>query len=111
MKVSYDQGVASRVGPESCGGVREDAVEALTGVRAGWVLSLEKLEFRSADEVSVFGRQHRAGRHRKDCPGSAGSKTPCTHASTSQERTTLSYGSREIPGPARMVIRVRAVNP
>jgi len=73
MKVSYDQGIASRVGSESCGSVREDAVEALTGVRAGWVLSHEKLQLRSADEVSVFGRQYRAGRHRKDCSGSAGS--------------------------------------
>ena len=49
MKVSYDQGVASQVGPESCGGIREDVVEALTGESAGRVLSLENVYIRSAD--------------------------------------------------------------
>ena len=42
MKESYVEGVASHNGPESCGGTREDAAEALTGVRAGRVFSREK---------------------------------------------------------------------
>ena len=41
MKVSCDEGLASHVGSESCVGVREDTGEALTGERAGWVLSSE----------------------------------------------------------------------
>jgi len=41
MKKSYVEGLAARNGPESCGGIREDDGEALTGVRAGWVLSRE----------------------------------------------------------------------
>ena len=43
MRVSYGEGLASHTGPESCGGVREDAAEALTGVRAGWVSSHENV--------------------------------------------------------------------
>jgi hypothetical protein len=34
MKELYVEGLASHDGPESCAGVREDAGEALTGVRA-----------------------------------------------------------------------------
>jgi hypothetical protein len=49
MKVSYDEGIASHIGSESCGGTRKSVVEALTGVRAGWVLSLENGHVRSAD--------------------------------------------------------------
>ena len=39
MKESYDEGVASHIGPESCTGVRKGLSEALTGVRAGRVWS------------------------------------------------------------------------
>ena len=49
MRVSYGEGLANHTGPESCGSIREGAVEALTGVRAGWVLSLENVFIRSAD--------------------------------------------------------------
>ena len=41
MKVSYGEGVAIHTGPESCIGVRKGAGEALTGVRAGQLLSRE----------------------------------------------------------------------
>lgn len=51
MKASYGEGIASHIGSESCGSIREDAVEALTGVRAGWVLSLENFIVRSADDL------------------------------------------------------------
>ena len=43
MKESYSEDLASHAGPESCAGVREGVGEALTGVCAGPVLSLEKL--------------------------------------------------------------------
>lgn len=39
MKVSYVEGIASYGGPESCVHIREGVGEALTGVRAGRVLS------------------------------------------------------------------------
>ena len=32
------EGLATRDGPESCGGVCEGVGEALTGVRAGWAM-------------------------------------------------------------------------
>jgi hypothetical protein len=37
MKESYDRGLATHIGSESCGAAREGGVEALTGdVRAGY---------------------------------------------------------------------------
>jgi len=41
MKEPDDEGLASHIGPESCGDTREGAGEALTGGRVGWVLSRE----------------------------------------------------------------------
>ena len=43
MKESYDEGIASHIGPESCASAREGGGEALTGVRAGRVWSREIL--------------------------------------------------------------------
>jgi hypothetical protein len=45
MKESHIEGVATHDDPESCVGVREDAGEALTGERVGWVLSREITHF------------------------------------------------------------------
>ena len=42
MKESYVEGLAAHDGPESCGGARKGVAEALTGVRAGRVLSRER---------------------------------------------------------------------
>jgi hypothetical protein len=104
MKVSCNQGIASQVGPESCGGVRKGALEALTGEGAGRVLSLENLILRGADAVLTGGRQQRVIRDGKDEPHPAWSETPRTHRS-------ISRGSREIPGPAGAKAPARAVNP
>ena len=41
MKESHDEGPASHIGPESCGGGRKAVGEALTGVHAGQVSSCE----------------------------------------------------------------------
>ena len=41
MKESYGEGIANHTGPESCAVVRKGGGEALTGVRAGQVLSCE----------------------------------------------------------------------
>jgi len=43
MKESYGEGVANHTGPESCVGFPQGGGEALTGVRAGQVLSREIL--------------------------------------------------------------------
>ena len=92
MKESYGEGVATHTGPESCGGAREDAVEALTGVRAGRVFSRESNQpsrvrraLRGADAVRVGGRQHLARRYREMRRSPARSKTPCMYGHTSRE--------------------------
>jgi transposase len=51
VKVPYDEGVASHIGPESCAGGREAVREALTGVRVGQPLSGETLLNRSAHAI------------------------------------------------------------
>lgn len=90
MKESYGERPATHTGPESCGAVREDRVEALTGVRAGRVLSREMRKLRSADAVEVSGRLHPMHRYRERYGNSARSKTPCTYGNASHE-------NREVP--------------
>ena len=62
MKEPYGEGVASHTGPESCVDGRKAIGEALTGVRAGWVLSREN---RIASEC------RRCPHKRKATPGSS----------------------------------------
>lgn len=45
MKVSHDEGLATRIGPEPCAGTREDVSEASVGERAGQPLSRDSLLF------------------------------------------------------------------
>jgi hypothetical protein len=102
MKEPYDQGVASQVGPESCGCVRKGVVEALTGVRTGWVLS-------PVNSTSGMPRRFPTSEgntkslDKRERPGPAGSEAPGTYGSTSRGRQPLPDGSREIPGAARAV--------
>lgn len=51
MKESYGEGVASHTDPESCVGFRQRGGEALTGARAGRVLSREIYELQGADAM------------------------------------------------------------
>jgi hypothetical protein len=92
MKESYVEGLATHDGPESYGGAREGDGEALTGVRAGRVLSRESRFLRGADAVEVGGRQHPGRRYREASRNPARSETPSTHGNTS-------HGNREIPSP------------
>ena len=92
MKKSHDSGLATHIGPESCGAARKGGVEALTGERAGRVLSRVSQLLRDADAVGESGRPHRVHRYREVCSSPARSETPCTYADTS-------FGNREIPSP------------
>ena len=72
MKESYGKGVATHAGPESCAVAREGEGEALTGGRAGQVLSREIYDprrepwpFRGADAVEQGGRPHPPCRQRE----------------------------------------------
>ena len=90
MKESYGEGVATHTVPESCGVARKSGVEALTGVRAGRVLSRERRFLRGADAVRRSGRLHRLSRYRERQSDPARSQTPCTYGNTSR-------GNREVP--------------
>jgi len=106
MKESYEEGVANHFGPESCVAAGNCGCEALTGVRAGWVLSREITEIdRGADAVPGCGRQHRPCRYRETWLGPAWSEAPCMYGNSSR-------GSREIPRLASAgSAGVRVVNP
>jgi len=92
MKESHGEGLATHTGPESCGAARKGGVEALTGERAGRVLSRESDFLRDADAVGESGRPHLKHRYREVHQGPARSETPCTYGNTSR-------GSREVPCP------------
>jgi hypothetical protein len=61
VQVHYDEGVAIHIGPESCAGGREAVREALTGERAGQLLSHEKVDIPGADAVR-YAEGHTKGR-------------------------------------------------
>jgi len=94
MKESYGEGLATHTGPESCGAARKGGVEALTGVRAGRVLSRERNFLRDADAVGASGRPEPVHRYREVQRSPARSKIPSTHGNTS-------HGNREVPCPPR----------
>ena len=82
MQESYSEGLASHTGPESCGVVCKDDPEALTGVRAGWVLSRETKTRRKAAtrgcqrSSGPAARLHRGHREREMLLDLPRSKTP-----------------------------------
>jgi hypothetical protein len=97
MQKSYECELATHIGPESCGAARKGGVEALTGERAGRVLSRVRQLLRDADAVGESGRPHRVHRYREVCQSPARSETPCTCVDTS-------LGNREIPGLPRAAV-------
>src|SRR5216683_5298067 len=97
MKESYESGVATHIGPESCGAARKGGVEALTGERAGRVFSRVRVFLRDADAVRRSGRPHRVHRYREACQSPARSETPSTYGGTS-------HGNREIPSSPRSAV-------
>jgi hypothetical protein len=90
MKELHTEGLATHGDPEPCGGVREDAAEALAGVRAGGLLSLERVMKRGADAVALAEGKHLRRRFRESTRGAAGSENLCMHGTFMRE-------NREIP--------------
>jgi RNA-directed DNA polymerase len=86
MRESHVEGVATHDDPESCAGDREGGGEALTGARAGRVLSRE-MQLQDADADKRSGRQHRLRRHRETLP--ARSKTLRTHETYLRENREI----------------------
>ena len=89
MKESYVKGLANHSGPESCVGRRDPRGEALTGERAGWVLSREKGLVRDADLVEARGRQQPTYRHGKGRWYPARSETPGRHGNNLRENREI----------------------
>src|SRR5713101_8707914 len=102
MKKSYESGSATHIGPESCGAIRENGVEALRGERAGRVFSRVSSFLRDADAVRRSGRPHLERRYREALQSPARSETPCTYADTS-------LGNREIPSPPKAAVALGRV--
>jgi hypothetical protein len=94
VKVLNVEGIANRDVSESCALAGNFPGEALTGVRAGQVLSRESVSLRGADAVGEGGRQHRSHRYREVHPDPARSETLSMYGGTM-------YGNREIPHPPR----------
>lgn len=90
MRESYREDLASRPGPESCGGGREADAEALTGVHAGQPLSCEinpsGVPTPLLDAEGNIGQ----GGKGKSCPDPAQSKTL-------RMRGNSLHGNRETP--------------
>ncbi len=63
VKVSYFEGLATHIEPESCVGGRKAAGEALTGGSTGPVLSHEMPTNLEAHHVLVMGRPHQGKRY------------------------------------------------
>jgi hypothetical protein len=102
MKQSYDEGLATHSGPESCVAIRKGGNEAWTGGRAGRVFSRVRTLLRDADAVKGSGRPYPARRYREARRNPARSETPCT-------RGSIMRGNREVPGlPGRAVISGRS---
>jgi hypothetical protein len=53
VQVPYDEGIANRIGPEPCAGIREDVGEASAGERAGQPSSRDRKLIPGADAVCV----------------------------------------------------------
>lgn len=75
MKVRYRKGIANHPDPESCGGVREGVVEALTGESAGQPLSREIRQSGTPTLLSEAEGHTDEGATREPSEGPARSKT------------------------------------
>src|SRR5690242_17578886 len=81
MKVRYGEEVANHSGPESCGGAREGAVEALTGETGRPGIEPRNPDFGMPTLLSEAEGNTEQGANRKPCEDPARSKTPCTPGS------------------------------
>ena len=92
MEVRCDEGLANRIGPEPCAGIREDVGEASAGERAGQLLSRD----RSLSRVPTLF--HRRKATRTGAPSQASAR-PGAVAEPGMYIRSL-RGNREISGLA-----------
>ncbi len=94
MKVRYRKGVANHPDPESCGGVREGATEALTGESAGQPLSREIRQSGAPTLLSEAEGDIGEGATRESSAGPTRSKTLSTRRSSLNRNWEIS----SVPG-------------
>ena len=82
MKVRYRKGIANHPDPESCGGVREGATEALTGESAGQPLSREITQSGAPTLLSEAEGHTDEGALREPSKGPARSQTLSMHGNS-----------------------------
>ena len=90
MKEPHIEGVATHDDPESCATAREGRSEALTGARAGSVLTRENRQSGTPTQLLYAEGNTLRGRHRESPGGPARSETRSTHGTFSRE-------NREVP--------------
>src|ERR1035438_9661436 len=93
MKVQYGNEMANHSGPESCGGTREGATEALTGETGRSGIEPRNQESGAPTLLSEAEGNTEQGVNRKPCDGPARSKTlhmpgSLLHGSRSEEHTS-----------------------
>ena len=81
MKVQYGKEVANHSGPESCGGARESASEALTGETGGSAIEPRNQKSGTPMQLSNAEGNTGQGDTREPCDGSARSETLYTPGS------------------------------
>ena len=97
MQVPYDEGVAIRIGPESCAGSREAVREALTGVCIGQPLSGERTSQPECRCLPVGRRQHGSVRYASADRLRAVCRPWHVHTSSIREPRGLPFAARQ-PG-------------
>jgi hypothetical protein len=101
MKEPCTEGLATRGDPESCGGVCEGIVEALTGARAGRAIEPRNHEF-GVPTLSQRAEGHTSGSAMRELSGGpARSENLCMHGTSMRE-------NREVPHLPAIVIGWRA---
>jgi RNA-directed DNA polymerase len=96
MKVRYGEEVANHSGPESCGGAREGAVEALTGETGRPGIEPRNPDFGMPTLLSEAEGNTEQGDNRKSCDDPARSKIPCTPGSFLRRSWEISFGARAV---------------
>ncbi len=105
MKVPYDEGLATHIGPESCVCSCKACKRSVDRGKCGPGIEPRKLKSWGVDDVKPIGRQNRIHRYSKVYFGPAWSKTLRTYGS-------FPHGNREIPCLASADgVKVRAANP
>lgn len=90
MKVQYGEEIANHSGPESCGTVREERVEALTGETGRPAIEPRNQPIGAPTLLSEAEGNTEHDEIRESCSGSARSETLCMPGSFSNESSEIS---------------------